>query len=236
MIQKFAGFPAGKARLTSLPAAFFSDLLPLIDDLAELKLTLYAFWAIQQREGRFRFLLRQDFAQADDLMRGLEKAAGQPADDALDAALARACERGTLLSADVVLEGQPERLYFINTEVGRKAQELIERGAWRRSEAGQAVEIMPERPNIFHLYEANIGPLTPMIAETLKDAEREYPADWLEEAVRIAVEANARSWRFIQAVLDRWKKEGRAHEVAERPDHRDGQRYISGEYADFIEH
>jgi hypothetical protein len=53
MTQKFDGFPPGKPRVIALPAAFITDLLPLIDDLAELKVTLFFFWAIQQREDAF---------------------------------------------------------------------------------------------------------------------------------------------------------------------------------------
>ena len=36
----FAGFPSGKMHLTRIPAQFFSELLPQIDHLGELKVTL----------------------------------------------------------------------------------------------------------------------------------------------------------------------------------------------------
>ena len=48
-----------------------------------------------------------------------------------------------------------------------------------------------------------------MIAETLRDAEQTYPADWLEDAIRIAVENNVRRWRYVDAILRSWKEEGR---------------------------
>jgi hypothetical protein len=51
-MQGFAGFPDGMRRAHAGPNLFFSDLLPLIDNMAELKVTLYAFWALGQREGR----------------------------------------------------------------------------------------------------------------------------------------------------------------------------------------
>ena len=35
------------------------------------------------------------------------------------------------------------------------------------------------KPNIFSLYEANIGIITPLIAEELKDAELQYPEAWI---------------------------------------------------------
>lgn len=237
MTHKFDGFPPGKPRVIALPAAFITELLPLIDDLAELKVMLYFFWAIQQREGRFRYLSRTDFTSSGSFMAGMVAAVpSQPAEETLNVALERACRRGVLLRAEVMLENGAEQLYFINAEPGRIAVEQIRKGLWQPGDAGKPVEILPERPNIYQLYEANIGPLTPMIAESLKDAEREYPPQWLPEAIRIAVESNARSWRFIQAVLDRWKREGKQNEVASEHAERDGRRYISGKYADFIEH
>ena len=51
-MKGFPGFPDGKVRLTQVPNLFFSDLLPIIDNMAELKVTLYAFWALGQKEGK----------------------------------------------------------------------------------------------------------------------------------------------------------------------------------------
>ena len=34
-MSPFTGFPSGKVRFTSIPAPFFSDLLPEIDQLGE---------------------------------------------------------------------------------------------------------------------------------------------------------------------------------------------------------
>jgi DnaD/phage-associated family protein len=64
------------------------------------------------------------------------------------------------------------------------------------------------RPTIFKLYESEIGPLTPMIADALKAAEKDYPADWLSMAFREAADHNKRSWKYAEAILKRWKVEG----------------------------
>ena len=77
---------------------------------------------------------------------------------------------------------------------------------------------LPERPNIFRLYEANIGPLTPMMADMLKADALEYPAQWIEEAVSEAVERNIRNWRYVRAILKTWKEKGRE----ERPKQTEG--------------
>ena len=66
------------------------------------------------------------------------------------------------------------------------------------------------------LYEQNIGMLTPMIADELRDAERHYPAEWIADAFREAVELNKRSWRYVVRILERWRVEGRKDSGRER--------------------
>jgi DnaD/phage-associated family protein len=63
-------------------------------------------------------------------------------------------------------------------------------------------------PNIFELYEQNIGILTPMIADALKAAETEYPTGWIAAALGEAVRANARNLKYVEAILKRWAVEG----------------------------
>ena len=235
MSELFDGFASGRQPTFTIYTAFISQLLPLIDDLAELKVTLYFMWAIQQREGRFRYLRRQDFINDANFMAGLAGLDFDPL-TTLDAALDKACERGTLLCAKIAVSGEEEALYLINTQMGREAMEQIESGGWLPSLTDAPVEIIPARPNLYRLYEDNIGPLTPMIADTLKDAEKHYPMSWIEEAIRIAVESNARKWSFVQAVLDRWQREGKKNATSERPAEQDGRRYVTGKYADYIEH
>jgi DnaD/phage-associated family protein len=237
-MQKFPGFPVGsKLSPTAFPTSFFSDLLPMIDDLAELKVTLFCFWALHQKEGRFRYLRPADFAGNAALMQGLTAAAPeQPPETTLANALTRAGERGTLLCVEVQLDSGSERLYFVNTQLGRAAVEQIKIGAWQPGDAANPVAILPERPNIYRLYEANIGALTPMIADALKDAEKDYPLHWIEDAIKEAVENNKRSWRYIQAILKRWETEGKSREISGRRVEQAGQQYVSGQFADFIEH
>ena len=87
--------------------------------------------------------------------------------------------------------------------------ERIEAGEWLPGDAQDPIELLPQRPSIFHLYEANVGIITPLLAEALQEAETNYPRTWVEEAIKLAVEHNARNWRYIRAILERWEKEGR---------------------------
>ena len=65
------------------------------------------------------------------------------------------------------------------------------------------------RPNIYQLYESHIGIITPMMAEQLKQDEKDYPAAWIEDALREAVHRNIRNWQYVRAILKAWKDRGR---------------------------
>ncbi|HZW03796.1 MAG TPA: DnaD domain protein, partial [Anaerolineaceae bacterium] len=204
-LSSFSGFPAGRVRLTPVPAPFFTDLLPEVDNLNELKIILYALWYLDRLDGAIRFLRRSDLRRDQRLMAGLAERP-EDADRALDDALERACLRRVLLKAAPPNRTDLESLYFLNSPRGRAAANALEKGAWRVDEGEHPeISLEVERPNVFLLYEQNIGPLTPMIAETLRDAERLYPADWIEEAIRIAVQKNVRNWRYVEAILRSWK-------------------------------
>ena len=84
-------------------------------------------------------------------------------------------------------------------------------------------------PGIFALYESLIGTLSPLIADELTEAERLYPAEWLEAAFREAAAQNARSWRYVTRILERWAIEGRDNAATER-DPAGDERYFSGKY------
>lgn len=228
----FNGFPPGKVRLTPIPAQFFAELLPEIDHLGELKVSLYAFWFLDRLEGEFRYLTAQDLREDKIFMSGLG-----PGDDAaraaLDDALERAVIRGTLIK---VQPEEGEALYFLNSPRGRAAVEALKAGAWSPGEITRPeIRLDAERPNIFRLYEQNIGPLTPMIAETLREAENTYPMDWIESAIRAAVEANVRKWRYVEAILK--SRLERGDDGTDRAKfEKDRQRYVKGEFGDLIEH
>ncbi len=229
--MSFDGFPDGKIKFSRIPEPFFDDLLPQIDHLGELKVTLYALWRAERLRGAFRYFREADFIGDERFMSGLA-ATLEEAEATLTESLARAVQRGSLLKAE--LEDQP--IYFVNTPKGRAAVKAIQSGEWRPQPGGDAaVALRPTPSNIFELFEQNIGPLTPMIAETLRDAEETYANSWIEEAIQIAVKNNARSWRYVEAILERWQKEGRYEQEDRRDSEEDRRRYVEGKYADLIE-
>jgi len=232
---RFAGFPGGKSRLTRIPAAFFTDLLPEIDHLGELKVTLYAFWYFDRLEGDLRYIHYQDFAADSMLMESLGTNP-QVAADALMDALERATQRGSLLRVLAAGATLNDAIYFLTTQRGRAAAAALENGEWSPEDAVHPqLALALERPNIYRLYEQNIGPLTPLIAESLREAEVTYPMDWITEAVRAAVEANVRRWRYVEAIL-RARLEREPNGSTRRETEKDRRRYVEGEFGDFIEH
>src|SRR6187549_2098887 len=232
-MKGFAGFADGKQRSVPLPEPFFAELLPLMDHLGELKVTLYAFWRLGRKDGLYRFLLREDLADDELFMAGLAASPRQAA-EALDDALERAEARGTLLRV-VIEDAQAERhLYFVNSARGREAVEKLTRGEWRpEGFDGAVVTLNHIRANVYRLYEQNFGALTPMISEELRDMAATYPAAWIEDAMRVAVKNNGRRLKYVLAVLARMRTEGHYEQETRDPAEPDLSRYDG--YLNFVE-
>lgn len=228
-MSPFSGFNASTGKNTPIPAAFFTDLLPQVTDLDELRVILWAFRSLDQQQGDMRYLTLEDFLEAQEFIPSLGKTEKEQK-ERLTKALEGTIRLGfflTALSAD-------QHLYFLNSPRGRAALEALSQGAWK-PEAHHSTGYTAGRPNIFGLYEQNIGPLTPLIADELRDAEGLYPADWINDAFRIAVTRNARSWKYIEAILRNWKEKGR-DERDQRSTQEDRKLDSEGQYGDYILH
>jgi len=206
----FAGFPPGKTRFTPIPDLFYTELLPTIDDLNELKLTLFMFWSLNRQRGYPRYMTVPEL-EAESLLLSSLRCEDESATEALHQAVEGATLRGTLLCLTIATETEEADYLFLNTPQGRKAIEQVKRGELILETAGHVREpyVRPDRPNIFELYEQNIGLLQPLLAEELEEAERTYPATWIVEAFKIAVENNVRKWRYIRSILERWASGGK---------------------------
>ncbi len=218
----FAGFPPGKNPYVPLPEQFFTALLPEIEDVTELKLTLHLFSVLYRKHGDPRCASDRELL-ADPLLRRTLRRQGdpRPPEERLRAALELALTRGTLLRIRVRVDDDIVSWYFFNTLRSRQAvARLLEGdlspellldlegpagGAW-----SQRLEVLErERPNVFALYEQNVGLLPPLLAEELREAEERYPVEWIEEAFRLAVQQNKRKWSYIRAILKRWEADGK---------------------------
>ena len=89
---------------------------------------------------------------------------------------------------------------------GEQEQKHESAPAAQKPAAGGALN--REHGEIFRIFEQEIGPLTPLVAEALIDLERDYPPEWFRMACREAVMHNARNMKYVKAILQRWKVQG----------------------------
>ena len=187
-MNRFSGFPS-HPEYVAIPKLVFSDVLPFIEEQSELVVTLHLFRLLGARTGYPRAVSLHEVRQQHG--HGLELALA----------------RGTFLQATTPTG---EAWVLLNTAGDKRSAAAIERGQItpQTRTAPTPVISLPER-DIFTQYEQTVGVLTPLMAEILQEAEREYPKEWVEDAFRIAEEQNQRRWRYIERILQRWKAEGK---------------------------
>jgi len=237
-MKRFGGFPA-RMDFTPVPNVFINRLVPQIEDIAELKVTLHLLSSLYRKRGYPRFATYQEMLGDAALMNGL-KEEGKAPEDVLRRGLEMAVSRGTVLRLVIARDGQPEETYFLNTESDRRTVDRIRNGELALAglkASGRPAEAGPEEtPNVFVLYEQNIGMLTPMIAEELREAEQQYPEEWLRDAIREAVSLNKRSWRYIARILERWADEGRGDDARRpRAGNTDPDKFVKGKYGHMVQ-
>jgi len=235
--KPFPGFPS-RAEVTPIPNLFFSAVMSQIDDIVELKTILHVFWLLSRRRGYPQFVTYSELLSDPILMGGIEGGA-MPKEEALRQALGQAVRHGFMLHLEIDIGGQAEDAYFINNDTAREAIGKIERGELPQlvlsPKKAEKAEAKPPS-DIFSLYERNIGMLTPMIAEELQDAEKLYPAEWIESAFKEAVALNKRSWKYIARILERWaiegKDDGKSGRDSKKED--DREKYVRGKYGHMV--
>ena len=235
-MNKFDGFPP-RMEFTPLPNLFFSTLLPQINSMAELKTTLHVLAMLYRKRSHPRFITYGELLRNTSLMDSL-KDTGEPLDKALQNALKMAAERGTLLHIALDRDGEAEDAYFINTEANREILSKIKKGELKLGGLKPMKHAYVEtesQPDIFTLYEENIGILTPMIAEELREAEKLYPQSWFRDAIREAVSLNKRNIRYIIRILENWSAEGRGDGTHRRDSKKDPDRFIKGKYGHMVQ-
>ena len=211
--KPFAGFPA-LTEGTTLPNLFFSAVLPEVTTVEELVVSLYFFFALGRKKAKPRAISFVELSEDRTLIRTL----GNFGDDPhclLTAGLRLATERGTLLRYCDKTEAVR---YLLNTPEHRRtmlSHDEMAMGSSMESHGSSTVEV--QRDDVLallsQLYESNIGTITPLIAEELKEAAERYQArpKWVEAAFREAAKANVRNWKYIQRILERWELEGPAY-------------------------
>ena len=193
-----------KTDFIPVPDSFFTQAMPKIQDLAELKVVLYVAYFILRKQERPYFVTYKELL-SHELMATM-------GEETLRQALNSAVEHGTLLHSTLNINGVLEDVYSLTDDSHQ-----------------------PPAVNIFALYEQNIGLIQPMITEELKEAEKLYPPQWIEEAFKEAVTLNKRSWKYIARILERWASEGKDSGEHRRDIKKDGpDKYIKGKYGHLV--
>jgi DnaD/phage-associated family protein len=195
-----------KTGFISLSESFFTQAVPEIQDLAELKVVLYVTYLILRKPDHPHFVTYKEL-KAESC-----RLSAELGEETLRQALDSAVEHGALLHSTLSINGMLEDVYSLTGD-----------------------SLQPPTINIFALYEQNIGMITPMIAEELKEAEKIYPPQWIEEALKEAVALNKRSWRYIARILERWASEGKDSGEYKRDIKKDDpDKYIKGKYGHMV--
>lgn len=228
--------PRGESEGIRLPHTFFSDYMPVASSLSELKVVLYVIYMINKKSGVLPGITTAELSDSKYLKDILSTEA-RSFEDIIQAALESAASTGILLHMPITIAGKQEDVYFLNNGGSEKAIAGIRNGKLNLMELLQSREEDTNREeiNIFTLYEENIGILTPMIAEQLKEAQQTYPASWIKDAFQEASSLNKRNWRYIERILERWSQEGREHGSSGRYiKENDPDRYFKGKYGHIV--
>jgi len=191
--NRFPGFRSGD-RAASLPAQFFTQALPLIDDEAELRFAAYALYVLARPRAVRQGLRLSELAADRTLDRILARFGGSISASRL---AETAAARGILV---LLYLSDGDAVCFPNSAAGRRARDRVAGGAGRSSRSpapGTA-----EQPTPAAVYEREIGLLTPAIAEALAAAVERFSAEAVVSAIHAAARYNARRWSYVLAVLE----------------------------------
>ena len=234
-MNEFKGFPL-KMQFTPIPNLVFSSLMPQIKDIDELKLLFNIFAIFYPKKSNLKFVTLNEIQNYSGLGPDLKSLPVEK----LEAALVDLVKLNILIELKVVQNDRAETLYFINNEANRLNVEKIRSGELLlpQIKIEAIVPVSNVKPlDVFTLYEENIGMLTPLIADELKEAVKQYPESWLQEAIKEAVAQNKRNWRYISRILERWSIEGKdngAHR-GHLKTNTDPDKYVKGKYGHMVQ-
>jgi DNA replication protein len=205
-----------------LPRSFLLRVLTQVEDLAELRAILYVSYVMEETGARSVSLERLLSVEATQIV--AHERSPEPGRIRVQRALDRAVVNGHLLRLRTLERGRSSTAYLLATPENEDVVERLEAGD---AAAAAELDIDPAhtlelyRPNIFVLYERHLGPLTPLVAEQLREAEQQYPREWIEGAMEQAAGYNRRTWRYVESILARWEEEGPPRGIGprERPEH-----------------
>jgi len=219
-----------------IPERFFSDVLPNITNILELKISLIILNEIASQQTEGSFLNHFDIENLEQL-KLLETDGVQLSLELIESILEKLTQSNLIFSMKLHLEAEDSgEIYFLDDADGRKLSENFKLGIVSPNITGDN----PERDidkgiTVFDLYEKNIGVIPgSQVAEELIEAEKTYPAQWLEDAFDEAVAQDVRRWAYIRAILASWSNGGRGNYDGKTGGRNSESRYKSGKYGKVV--
>ena len=214
-----------------LSETFLKEILPQLTDADTIKVLLYIDARNNQQEGENPYLFADQILQSMTLRQWL---GGENLEERIRQSLRQAITSNLLFSKKhSSVPGKT--LIFLNTQQGQAIWKRLESGLWHPTPSDHTTKDQSPQKNIYQMYEENIGPLTPLLSEDLTAAQEEFPLQWIEDAIRVAVQNNARSWRYVDAVLKSWQKEGKNVKFR-RDSETNESEHPKGQFDDFVQH
>ena len=143
---------------TPVPNPVFGPLLEQIDDVGELKCTLRLIWMLHRKRGYPKLVTLRELKADRTLARSLARIDDEAT---VEQAMRLAVKRGTFLQGTDRRSG--EMVYMLNSEQARVAMSAMVEGRLATDEDThvEPFEAAVETPNVFALYEDNIGMMSP---------------------------------------------------------------------------
>ena len=195
----FTGFPSNTDQYP-MPGPLFGVLLEEINSLEELKVIIRMIRMIQNKKGPIKSIRLTEILSDRILVNAIGE--GSKIRKGLDSAV----RRKVFLE---VISNQGSRSFYLNSPANQEYinKNNLDKQDWELD--NEPWETSKKRSEIYLLYEQNIGLLTPIITEKIKEADDDYHSHWIKEAIDVAVSQNKRNWSYISAILIRWQSEGK---------------------------
>ena len=190
------GFPAGVA-FTPVPSPLLGELLERLDNVDELRIVLRAIWLLSKKPASARFATTEELC-GDSTVAVMLGAYG----DELAVKVAKGLDAATGKGIFLRIEGEGGSAFALNTEPMRRQRDQGNlRPAAHRSEPVAAPKFDVGSDAVAAAYEENIGIITPVVGEKLRDLLNNYEEKEVLGAIAAAALKGARSMRFIEVVL-----------------------------------
>ena len=195
-------------RYTPIPNLVFGKLLDEVEEINDLKFILRIIWMINQVKRVPKYITIEEIT-GDKLVNTIISQTGAEPHTVCLSMLNKPQFLNLFVCHEINIDQSSSIVIALNTTRNITMLNKIKNLDKSESVLQPNGDSPKESPNIFKLYEDNIGTLNPIIADELKIAETTYPHPWITSAFKESVLRNKRSWNYIKTILENWYREGK---------------------------